>query len=141
MPYPSLPTPAESSTTAAAAVASSSRAANEAQIQDSEPRQAKRKAQPEQAANGHSDAAPEAIEVDGAEEEVAKRARIDAGDETDAEKAAASSAPDPRQAMARSFLGMLDPESLKAPSLPTTDEMGKILLEVRKRALREEYGV
>jgi pre-mRNA-splicing factor ISY1 len=36
---------------------------------------------------------------------------------------------------------MLDPESLKHPTLPSVDEMSKVLLEVRKNALRAEYGV
>ncbi|KAK8858666.1 hypothetical protein IAR55_002895 [Kwoniella newhampshirensis] len=45
------------------------------------------------------------------------------------------------QAQAMSFLNVLDAESLKFPTLPTKDEMAKVLLEVRKKALREEYGV
>ena len=49
---------------------------------------------------------------------------------------------DPQQAaMVASFLGVLDADSLKAPTLPTPEEMGKVLLEVRKKALRDEYGV
>jgi len=44
-------------------------------------------------------------------------------------------------ALAASFLGVLDPESLKMPKVPSAEEMGKILLEVRKKALMEEYGV
>lgn len=46
-----------------------------------------------------------------------------------------------QQAFAASFGGLFDPASLAAPVLPTQAEMGDILLEVRKRALREEYGV
>jgi hypothetical protein len=44
-------------------------------------------------------------------------------------------------AFAQSFGGLFDPSSLVAPTLPSQEEMGNILLEVRKRALREEYGV
>lgn len=44
-------------------------------------------------------------------------------------------------AIAASFLGVLDPASLRMPDLPTTEQMGQILLDVRKKALMEEYGV
>lgn len=44
-------------------------------------------------------------------------------------------------ALAVAFLSVLDPESLKNPVLPSVEEMGKVLLDVRKKALREEYGV
>ena len=44
-------------------------------------------------------------------------------------------------AIAARFFGVLDPESLRMPVIPTTEQMGEVLLEVRKKALREEYGV
>lgn len=45
------------------------------------------------------------------------------------------------QAQAAAFLGVLDAESLKFPAMPSKDEMAKVLLDVRKQALRDEYGV
>lgn len=80
---------------------------------------------------------PEAVPEDAEEvdEDGAKKAK------TTEEEVNAPIAHDPRQAQARSFLGMLDPESLKHPVMPTPAEMGQVLLDARKRALREEYGV
>ncbi|WWC88477.1 uncharacterized protein L201_003388 [Kwoniella dendrophila CBS 6074] len=46
-----------------------------------------------------------------------------------------------QQSKALSFLSMLDPKSLQFPVLPNQREMEGVLLEVRKKALREEYGV
>lgn len=46
-----------------------------------------------------------------------------------------------QQSKAFSFLSMLDPKSLQFPQLPNNQEMENVLLEVRKKALREEYGV
>lgn len=43
--------------------------------------------------------------------------------------------------LSHAFLSMLDPESLKHPVMPSTEEMSKVLLEVRKNAIRAEYGV
>ena len=43
--------------------------------------------------------------------------------------------------LSHAFLSMLDPESLKHPVMPTPEEMSKVLLEVRKNAIRAEYGV
>lgn len=45
------------------------------------------------------------------------------------------------QAQVAAFLGVLDAESLKFPTMPSKDEMAKVLLDVRKQALRDEYGV
>ncbi|KIR36131.1 pre-mRNA-splicing factor ISY1 [Cryptococcus deuterogattii MMRL2647] len=45
------------------------------------------------------------------------------------------------QAQAAAFLGVLDVESLKFPTMPSKDEMAQVLLDVRKQALRDEYGV
>lgn len=45
------------------------------------------------------------------------------------------------QAQAAAFLGVLDAESLKFPTMPSKDEMAQVLLDVRKQALRDEYGV
>ncbi|KAL7420783.1 NineTeen Complex (NTC) component [Cryptotrichosporon argae] len=44
-------------------------------------------------------------------------------------------------ALAASFMSVFDPASLRAPDALDKDAMGKILLDVRKRALLEEYGV
>ncbi|KAK4684522.1 pre-mRNA-splicing factor ISY1, partial [Tremellales sp. Uapishka_1] len=44
-------------------------------------------------------------------------------------------------AIAASFFSVLDPESMKAPVLASVQEMSQVLLDVRKKALREEYGV
>lgn len=44
-------------------------------------------------------------------------------------------------ALAASFMSVFDAAALAAPVLPDHEEMGKILLERRKAALREEYGV
>lgn len=44
-------------------------------------------------------------------------------------------------AQAANFLGMLDPRSLEHPVMPSVEEMGRVLLEVRKNALRAEYGI
>ena len=44
-------------------------------------------------------------------------------------------------AIAATFFGVLDPESLRMPRVPTAEEMERVLLEVRKKALRDEYGV
>ncbi|TXT15952.1 hypothetical protein VHUM_00455 [Vanrija humicola] len=40
-----------------------------------------------------------------------------------------------------SFMSVFDAATLSAPPALSTDELGKILLERRKQALREEYGV
>jgi pre-mRNA-splicing factor ISY1 len=72
------------------------------------------------------------------EEETAKKAK------TSEEQAAAASSTGSGSAQAglsHDFLAMLDPESLKHPTLPSVDDMSKVLLEVRKNALRAEYGV
>lgn len=39
------------------------------------------------------------------------------------------------------FMGVVDLASLQSPPQPTKEEMEKILLEARKRALIAEYGV
>ncbi|ORX33453.1 Isy1-like splicing factor [Kockovaella imperatae] len=44
-------------------------------------------------------------------------------------------------AISATFGGVLDAQSLHMPEVPTREQMGEILLEVRKKALREEYGV
>ena len=87
-------------------------------------------------------AAAENDDVDG--QSAAKKSKIDGEgvidggdvtmDETDSTLAQ-------HAAMAATFFGVLDPESLKMPKVPTAEEMGKVLLEVRKKALRDEYGV
>lgn len=54
---------------------------------------------------------------------------------------AAAAAHAAQAALALSFMSVFDTASLTAPVFPDKDEMGKILLERRKAALREEYGV
>ncbi len=83
-------------------------------------------------------AAAETDDVDG--EASAKKARTD-GETSGATAEAVDPAIAQQAALAASFFGVLDPESLKMPTLPTKEEMGKVLLEVRKKALRDEYGV
>jgi len=39
------------------------------------------------------------------------------------------------------YFGMFEPDSLTMPQVPSHDQMAEALLEVRKKALREEYGV
>ncbi|RSH91092.1 NineTeen Complex (NTC) component [Saitozyma podzolica] len=100
--------------------------------------------------NGVHGVSGDASESSGAEESAKKAKMTNNGESTEdggggaavvpvADPAAAAAA---RQAaVAASFLSVLNPESLKMPTMPTTEEMGKVLLEVRKKALREEYGV
>ncbi|WVW84784.1 hypothetical protein I302_106819 [Kwoniella bestiolae CBS 10118] len=45
------------------------------------------------------------------------------------------------QSAALYFLNVVDPKALQFPVLPSSKEMEEVLLEVRKKALREEYGV
>jgi pre-mRNA-splicing factor ISY1 len=103
------------------------------------------------AANGANGANGANAESSGAEES-AKKAKTtntsvgtgteDRGASADVAVVDPAAAAAARQAaVAASFLSVLDPESLKMPTMPTTEEMGQVLLEVRKKALREEYGV
>jgi pre-mRNA-splicing factor ISY1 len=89
-----------------------------------------------------------ASELSGAEESAKKAKTTNNGESAEDGGAAVVPVVDPaaaaaarQAAVAASFLSVLDPESLKMPTMPTTEEMGKVLLEVRKKALREEYGV
>lgn len=43
--------------------------------------------------------------------------------------------------IAASYLGVLNVEHLQTPTLPNAQQMAQILLDVRKKALMEEYGV
>ena len=70
------------------------------------------------------------------EEETAKKAKT-----TEEQAIAASSTGSAQGGLSHDFLAMLDPASLKHPTLPSVDDMSKVLLEVRKNALRAEYGV
>jgi len=82
----------------------------------------------------------EAMTENGDEEESTKKAKTTA--EVNGGTVAVSDPMIQQQAaMVSAFLGVLDPESLKNPVLPGMEEMGRVLLEVRKKALREEYGV
>ncbi|TYJ58582.1 hypothetical protein B9479_000792 [Cryptococcus floricola] len=73
------------------------------------------------------------------EEEEAKKSK---GDEVSEEGQSAPAVQDAvAQAAAAGYLGVLDADSIKFPTLPDKEEMAKVLLEVRKQALRDEYGV
>jgi pre-mRNA-splicing factor ISY1 len=74
-------------------------------------------------------------DIDMADGDAGKRAKVD-----DADIPALQQDP---QTAARisSFFGVLDQASIQAPKQPTKQEMEQILLEVRKKALLEEYGV
>jgi len=73
-------------------------------------------------------------DVDMADGDAEKRAKVD-----EAQPAAQQ---DPQiAARISSFFGVLDQASIQAPKQPTKQEMEQILLEVRKKALLEEYGV
>lgn len=78
---------------------------------------------------------------EGDEDDQTKKAKTSEKEEGNGSIAVADPMGQHQAAMVSAFLGVLDPESLKTPVLPGIEEMGKILLEVRKRALREEYGV
>ncbi len=101
----------------------------------------KKKAKPK--AKSKRKAAAEAD--DGDDEAAAKKAKTDGEANGGGVNGGAVVAVDPvmaqQAALAASFFGALDPESLKMPTLPSKEEMGKVLLEVRKKALRDEYGV
>ena len=80
------------------------------------------------------------------EESSSKKAKTDTETETveaGAEDGAQGRAPatTPQPGLSHAFLSMLDPESLRHPTMPNTEEMSKVLLEVRKNAIRAEYGV
>ena len=82
------------------------------------------------------------VEVDG---EGAKKARMD-GDDTQPPNEQAEGGAGPEgaaraAAISASFGGVLDADSLRMPLVPTREEMSQILLDVRKKALRKEYGV
>ncbi|GFZ45153.1 Pre-mRNA-splicing factor ISY1 [Saitozyma sp. JCM 24511] len=98
--------------------------------------------------NGEDKVNGAASELFGAEESAKKAKTTNNGESAEDGGAAVVPVVDPaaaaaarQAAVAASFLSVLDPESLKMPTMPTTEEMGKVLLEVRKKALREEYGV
>lgn len=78
--------------------------------------------------------------ADADEEEAAKKAKT-TEDESEGATATMTSGAGAGPGLSHDFLGMLDPESLRHPVLPSVDDMSKVLLEVRKNALRAEYGV
>lgn len=67
-----------------------------------------------------------------------KKAKAAEGDKAPDAAPAAQAA---QAALAADFMSVFDPASLAAPVLPSKEELGKILLERRKDALRAEYGV
>ncbi|WVR06409.1 hypothetical protein IAU60_003440 [Kwoniella sp. DSM 27419] len=128
---PSYPVPAIASTsqTQAPSTASSS----------------KRKAGPNEIESGNK---PDmASAVDGSADEsvsedaTAKKAKTTEAEGDTAAHAASNGHTQAQQAQAMSFFAALDPESLKFPTLPGREEMEQLLLDVRKKALMEEYGV
>lgn len=75
--------------------------------------------------------------ADAEEEEAAKKAKTTEVESEGVTTSGIGAGP----GLSHDFLGMLDPESLRHPVLPSVDDMSKVLLEVRKNALRAEYGV
>ena len=114
-------------------------------------RKSKRKAAADEAAtedaeDGDGDDAAE-LDVDGAGDG-AKKAKTDTNGQPESNRTSGgtANADGPEEAaraaaIAASFGGVLDADSLRMPIVPTREEMSQILLEVRKKALREEYGV
>ncbi|WVF68698.1 hypothetical protein IAT40_003470 [Kwoniella sp. CBS 6097] len=97
-------------------------------------------------ANADADADGQADdEVNGATEaDGAKRAKTSSTSDTLSstnQNAAHTQAQAQALAQALSFFAALDPDTLKFPVVPTREEMEGVLLEVRKKALRDEYGV
>lgn len=129
---PSIPFPSASQPSTSAAAAGSAAAAEEPAAKKGKGRgKSKRKA--------------EADEPEADEEAEAKKAKVVEGGETDGQAGAELTATDEatKQAAlaAAAFFGLFDPASLRMPEVPTKEQMADVLLEVRKKALREEYGV
>ena len=84
--------------------------------------------------------------ADASSTDVSKRARTD-GSQAPAAVAAAAASPDlstdaAMETHARrtaAYIPVLSPEILMPPKLPTREEMEQFLLELRKKALVEEY--
>jgi len=85
-------------------------------------------------------AAEEEVE-ETAEEAEAKKAKTGEDGEDGAANGAADELAKQMAATTANYFGMFEPDSLKMPEVPTHDQMAEALLEVRKKALREEYGV
>lgn len=60
---------------------------------------------------------------------------------SDEKKAKPEVTPEQVQAATATFLSIFEPSSLMMPVLPSREEMASVLLDVRKKALMEEYGV
>lgn len=71
----------------------------------------------------------------------AKKGKKAKGGDTEKAQDAAPAAQAAQAALAADFMSVFDPATLAAPVLPNKEELGKILLERRKDALRAEYGV
>ncbi|KAI0332248.1 Isy1-domain-containing protein [Cubamyces sp. BRFM 1775] len=105
------------------------------------PPEAKRKA-PE--SDGDGDVSMSAADASSTSTDVSKRARTDG---SQAPAASAAAAPDvstdaAMEAHARrtaAYIPVLSPEILMPPKMPTREEMEQFLLELRKKALVEEY--
>jgi pre-mRNA-splicing factor ISY1 len=86
--------------------------------------------------------APEPVpETDVEPETETKKAKTDDPPTTITDTMSLDHAANAALTAATGFLKVLEPDSLRMPVMPSQEEMGKILLEVRKKALREEYGV
>ncbi|WVQ96233.1 hypothetical protein IAU59_003337 [Kwoniella sp. CBS 9459] len=140
---PSYPI-ASSSSSAAATVPTTATVTSTTNGSSSSSSSSKRKAGKETAVNGSASEETDAdAEADGATEaDGAKRAKTSSsGTQNASQTATHVQAQAQAQAQALSFFAALDPDSLKFPVVPTREEMEGVLLEVRKKALRDEYGV
>lgn len=122
-PIPPIPRPAKTTATITITDASST---------EPSPPDTKRKA-----SDGDVDMAP----ADGADDH-AKRQRTDAPTQTGAGANAELSPQEAAMTAARAtaaFISFLSPENLLPPKMPTREEMEQFLLDLRKKALVEEY--
>jgi len=81
------------------------------------------------------------MEVDGTRDE-AKRSKTEGDSEPTTTKASSAAATDPVRIHAQtaaSFIPFLETELLLPPKMPSHDEMETVLLQLRKKALVEEY--
>lgn len=124
---PSLPFPFSSK-------ASTSAAGAETSTQKPTPKKGK-------GGKGKRKAATEDEVEETAEEAEAKKAKTGEDEEGSAANGAGDELAKQMAATTANYFGMFEPDSLKMPETPTREQMAEALLEVRKKALREEYGV
>jgi pre-mRNA-splicing factor ISY1 len=75
------------------------------------------------------------------EEAEAKKAKTAEEGEDGAANGAGDELAKQMAATTANYFGMFEPDSLTMPEVPSHEQMAEALLEVRKKALREEYGV